>query len=166
MNPEQKSLLWRKRMQLWKECDGRCFYCGCDTYLPGAGESKQDGRARLGLTAGVPGSKLKFRMVHATIEHLQRKVDQGTNKKENLRMSCFACNNRRGEMSPEDFKAYVQQLIREGKHWNVKPQFNEAESIALNNAIKQAKMPSWMTNTFDRADGTIEDYGQDATIGS
>ena len=48
------------------------------------------------------GTKLRLRSgplspFHATIEHLRRKVDGGTDRRDNLAVACFPCNSGRGD---------------------------------------------------------------------
>jgi 5-methylcytosine-specific restriction endonuclease McrA len=45
-----------------------------------------------------------------TIDHLIAQVDGGTNRLENMVLSCDWCNNRRGSMPAGKFKAYSRQF--------------------------------------------------------
>ena len=40
----------------------------------------------------------------ATLEHLRRKVDGGSDHPDNLAIACWPCNNERGDMSWVEFK--------------------------------------------------------------
>jgi len=103
-----------KLLQLFIRQSGRCFYCDGDTWLFGAGESKDAIRKRLGVPLAGNGSKKALRYRRATIEHLHRKVDGGSDKMENLVMACALCNSRRGEL-PVNIHLAATQDNREGE---------------------------------------------------
>lgn len=105
-----------KLHRLWHKQAGKCFYCGCDTYLPGSGETKVKARLRLGIEEGSRGAGKRFRRRHATIEHLLRKADGGTLAQHNIVMACLGDNVRRGARSVAEYKLYVQELVRQGNH--------------------------------------------------
>ena len=73
--------MWRRKIRLWEENEGRCYWCGVRTILV-------KGRAR-----GKPW--------HATIDHLRSRYDQNRGEP-NLTpeiartvLACYRCNNRR-----------------------------------------------------------------------
>ncbi len=72
------------------ERDGRfCHYCGIDE------ENLANLRAKYGF-------KHRF-----NVDHLVPRVRGGGDNLENLVVSCADCNNRKGTMTPEDFKKVV-----------------------------------------------------------
>jgi len=71
---------------LWHAQAGECFYCGRSTWLPGS-EASTAATARLSEP-----SKKNLRKRQASLEHLQRKTDGGSNGFDNLIMSCAGCN--------------------------------------------------------------------------
>lgn len=82
----------RERMKLkaflHKRQGGLCCYCGCATILhpppwPHGTQPPHD---------------------FATLEHLRRKSEGGTNHPDNVAIACWQCNNDRGEMSWVEFK--------------------------------------------------------------
>lgn len=79
-----------KLKALWHMQNGECFYCGRPTWLRGGGESKNDAKARLGVS-----TTKGLRKREASQEHLRRKADGGGNGIANLVMSCFECNSSR-----------------------------------------------------------------------
>ncbi len=70
------------RVALWSEQGGLCFYCDVPTTLPT--ESNP-----------IPTT--------ATVEHLTRKADGGTNDPDNLVMACSRCNSTRGKTDWRDW---------------------------------------------------------------
>lgn len=108
-----------KLHRLWHAQEGRCYYCGCGTYLPGSGESKSRARLRFGIVEGVRGGGKAFRRRHATIEHLKRRADGGTLANVNIVMACKGCNVRRGDMTVEAYKAHVAAELAAGQHHSV-----------------------------------------------
>lgn len=106
---------------LWHNQNGRCFYCGADTYLPGGGETKDHARQRFGIVPGTKRSAKAFRRRYATLEHLKRKADGGTKAFANLVMACHGCNVRRGEMDVESYLLHVRTLVYRGQHPTLHP---------------------------------------------
>jgi 5-methylcytosine-specific restriction endonuclease McrA len=76
---------------LHKRQGGECCYCGRMTRLY---------PEPWGLGAPAPAD-------FATLEHLRRKVDGGTNHPDNVAIACFECNSNRGAMSWVEFKTFV-----------------------------------------------------------
>lgn len=75
---------------LWHMQNGECFYCGTSTWLMGGGESKNAAKARLGITATKD-----LRRRGASIEHLHRRADGGSDAMSNFVMACVGCNGAR-----------------------------------------------------------------------
>ena len=46
-----------------------------------------------------------------TIDHKKARVNGGTDKEENLQVTCFVCNKLKGALSESDFKKYMEALI-------------------------------------------------------
>lgn len=69
-------LLYTRR-ELYAAADGRCCWCGAETWLPERGD---DGR----------GPKLM-----ATVEHIIPRSAGGTSDRANLSLACAGCNNSR-----------------------------------------------------------------------
>jgi hypothetical protein len=96
----------RFRPRLCGEQNWRCCYCGVRMlnialhdlrYLP-----KKE--------------RFRVRSMIATVEHVIRRVDGGTDEWENLAASCEWCNVRRHDRSAEDWFLEVQALIGLGAH--------------------------------------------------
>lgn len=87
---------------LFHMSDGKCYYCGIETWMPGQGKIKA--AIKLGLpTEGHRWVKtVQDRM--ATIEHLHRRADGGPDKIENYALACRRCNRRRGGRKVEDHR--------------------------------------------------------------
>lgn len=77
---------------LWRLQGGICFYCGRDTVLRQVNMTDKQHMQRLGLT-----HKFELERRLASIEHLQRRADGGSNDLENLVMACRECNTGRME---------------------------------------------------------------------
>lgn len=71
------------RVELWAEQKGKCCYCECVTRLP---ENKEPSALRV-----------------ATVEHRISVANGGTDDRENLAMSCSACNNAKGDLNEDEF---------------------------------------------------------------
>ena len=88
MYPRARRLL---KINLFEQQSGQCCYCGRAVDLhpsPWAtGERTPDH--------------------FATIEHLRRIADGGTNDPDNLAIACFACNGSRGAMNWVAFKTLM-----------------------------------------------------------
>lgn len=88
--------------RLYHDHQGRCFYCGRETYLPGqAGVTREEASKRLGLPPG----RGPLRQRRATIEHLKRVADGGT-RADGIVLACAECNSGRGETPVEQWKAF------------------------------------------------------------
>lgn len=72
----RKSLSQTHRMNMWKQCHGRCWYCGCDT------------------------PKTCF-----ILEHVQPFSRGGADSKRNLVVSCWQCDREKGAKTLEEFRA-------------------------------------------------------------
>lgn len=83
-----RSILRRKQ-------EGRCCYCGV-TMLPPQAPKKN--------SPPHPDSE--------TLEHLRRLIDGGSNRRDNLALSCWRCNNERGAMDWFTYATY-----RRGEFW-------------------------------------------------
>lgn len=77
--------------RLWKEQDGKCGFCGCETQLPKSG---------------------KIHWTLATVEHIIPKSKGGTNHRSNLMMSCYKCNSTRGAMDAQMWHTIVNDKKR------------------------------------------------------
>lgn len=75
------------RNALHEEFNGECHYCQVVTVLPIEGE---------------PGNR---KSNTATVDHVVARAHGGTDSKDNLVLACLDCNNRRGIMPYEEFKA-------------------------------------------------------------
>ncbi len=74
----------------------QCIWCGRETYVPGAGESKARLRHRFGIVAGERGAAKALRRRAASVEHIVPK-SLGGRRAGNLAMACQGCNTRRGQ---------------------------------------------------------------------
>lgn len=85
----------RLRVLIHQAQGGLCCYCRCLTRLsvpPHQGLPRPDD--------------------FATIEHLHRIADGGTDAPDNLALSCFACNSARGAMSWVEFKTLKAPALK------------------------------------------------------
>lgn len=110
--PTGLSLGTSKVARLWAAQGGRCFYCAGLTYLVGR-ETRREACERLKTTKG--GLQKIYR---ATIEHLHRRCEGGTNALANLRMACLYCNTTRGESPVEDHACRIAEAVKSGRHPN------------------------------------------------
>lgn len=102
---------------LFKASGGLCWYCGCDTWLPGFRRRMQI-RKQFGIVAGVPGSGLALTRRMATREHLHRLADGGANARENLVLACHFCNVTRGRATPGQHRETIARAIAARVHPN------------------------------------------------
>lgn len=109
-----------KLKRLWDEQHGCCYYCSGETFLVGSGEAKSSVKARFGIPEGR-GSGTLLRRRRATLEHLRKKADGGTLANTNIVMACMGCNVRRGDLTVEQFKALVSEVVARGIHWTLHP---------------------------------------------
>jgi 5-methylcytosine-specific restriction endonuclease McrA len=79
----------RKTVKLFHSQDGKCCFCGEQTFL--------DSDANALSEAPLPRKRL------ATLEHKQTQKSGGTDRMSNLAMACLGCNNARGVMLFEQF---------------------------------------------------------------
>lgn len=73
------------RKLLWELQGRRCCYCRRFVYLDFAHGSQT-----------------------ATLEHLRRKIDGGTDRRDNLAVACKHCNSSRGDRSWVEFATFQQ----------------------------------------------------------
>lgn len=80
-----------RRLRLWKEQEGRCYWCHCLTVLPPGGRKPR---------------RYRYAPNEATLDHLRdrldplRRTDPGGEQRHV--MACNECNNRRGRLSVEN----------------------------------------------------------------
>jgi 5-methylcytosine-specific restriction endonuclease McrA len=70
-----------------------CRWCGCKTFR-------------------VPPNTRRLHQFHATIDHVVPRSRGGTNDVDNLVMSCFGCNQRRGNGSGSAGPISERELVR------------------------------------------------------
>lgn len=116
----------RTLLSLFRQHKGRCFYCGCATWSPDL-ETKAAARERFGIVFGAPRSAKALTYRRATIEHLVRVVDGGTDHRRNLTLACAYCNHRRGDTPVEVHGAAMQIAMTAGQHPNA-PSFDPSAS--------------------------------------
>jgi hypothetical protein len=107
-----------QRMEIFEACGWRCCYCGvrlCPAHQP------------------IPGEQI------ATVEHIRRRADGGSNERENLAASCPWCNHRRGHHDALVWFEQVQWLKERGKH----PHF----SGHCTRFVLMTPCPTWKANT-------------------
>lgn len=88
MSPKRRHTL---RWGIHRHQGGKCCYCGVKLIMPP--------KKAMRFTNGM-----QFNKRAATLEHLRRKADGGTNHPDNLALACRLCNSRRGDMSWVEFK--------------------------------------------------------------
>lgn len=87
----------------------QCMYCEAEMFFPDDGGV--DGFAhRAGITVSMA---LRRR---ASREHLHRRADGGSNKKENLGLACTWCNNFRERATIVEHRQAMMALAAAGKH--------------------------------------------------
>lgn len=84
---------------LHKKQGGLCCYCGRAVVLKPKNYLK-----RLGMCSPPPPN-------FATLEHLQRRADGGTDHPDNLALACVGCNNTRGTRSWVEFKTLMSRAV-------------------------------------------------------
>lgn len=82
------------RMKLREAQDGRCCYCLVALTPPRKPEQKQLATSE-------------------TIEHLRRKQDGGSNRRDNIALACYRCNVERGGVDWFTYTTY-----RRGELWD------------------------------------------------
>ncbi len=75
------------RLVLYELQDGRCCYCGIVMQLPPVGWTREARKFWHARTRNF-----------ATVEHLRRVADGGTNDIGNLALACYPCNFIRGAL--------------------------------------------------------------------
>ena len=98
MNKRQPSTLDR----LYIAQAGECCYCG-KIMLPFGVVSQRKFAGFYGLSAR------QVRHRQATIEHLTRRADGGTNRRDNLAAACSLCNSKRQAMSWVEYASERQR---------------------------------------------------------
>lgn len=81
------------RKELFKEQQGCCYYCDCEMKFK---VMEEDGT---------------YNKDGATIEHLHRVCEGGTDARHNLVLACSTCNSYREDFSPEIWKMACTILI-------------------------------------------------------
>ena len=76
------------RDRLYVAQAGSCCYCDKPMFMRG-----HISAGRFGSLFGLTNAQAKLRV--ATLEHLKRRADGGTNQRDNLALACQACNSRR-----------------------------------------------------------------------
>lgn len=101
------------RLNAFVKQKGRCFYCEVDMWELRI-ESRVDACNRLLLKDwGEQDTKLPIYKRKCTAEHLVKRSDKGSNQDENIVAACMDCNTRRGDMTVEEYLAFVRNKDRE-----------------------------------------------------
>lgn len=87
---------------LWRAQNGQCCYC--EKPMAVAGRPYAAEATRLGIVRDAVGRRI------ATLEHLQRRADGGTDDPDNLALACANCNHRRGAV---DWLTYKSRRLGE-----------------------------------------------------
>lgn len=90
------------RRDIFEETNWRCCYCGVH----------MDDRWRVQVNQ-LP---LPILWRCATVEHILRKADGGTDERANLTAACWWCNNNRDDMDALIWFKQVQWLKKRGEH--------------------------------------------------
>lgn len=87
VEPRRLSKAERRNMRqlLWERQDRRCCYCQRHVYLD-----------------------FEHGNQTATLEHLKRRADGGTDHRDNYAVACARCNSQRGEMSWVEFATLMR----------------------------------------------------------
>ena len=96
---------------LFAEQNGKCYYCKCDTVLPGPM-----------LHRNKPSKNM------ATREHLIPKSEGGTNSPINLKMSCYECNSNRGAMNSTKWYSIVNDKKKIAAFFLIKELYKQLKS--------------------------------------
>lgn len=92
--------LRKKLIKLHRRQEGKCCFCGIETWLSVKGIKKQN---------PPPGMKMKQM---ATADHKIPQSQGGTNRMSNLAMACTLCNNERQTTPFEEFMEVRQDPIK------------------------------------------------------
>lgn len=99
---------------LFEEQDRKCYYCECECWLGNEQEIVElCDRYKM---AGLMESRKRLRHMRASVEHLRRKVDGGTDDPRNLAMACEFCNGTRADRPVSDHFDHVAWMIRNNRH--------------------------------------------------
>ncbi len=79
----------KKKRRLYLSQKGRCCFCNVKTYLDSAHSPKN---------------------LLATFEHMTPRCKGGSSTQSNLKISCFLCNKRKGELTAESFRERLQLI--------------------------------------------------------
>ena len=94
-----------------------CCYCGCETWLPSQRRQEARLRAAWDMPAGRSlACQLAFAYRMATVEHLRRRAEGGTDAARNLAMACAYCNSTRRDRAPEIHAVAMCGLKRVARH--------------------------------------------------
>ena len=116
----------------------RCYYCGLPFWI----EDPVGFAARYRLTTQ------QARYLRCTAEHLQARVDGGSNRRDNVVAACTYCNThrhrRRTPLLPPDYQAHVRRRMRQGR-W--------LAALLPRDFVRRAESPSksaWLTSASSR----------------
>ena len=88
----------RKRLaRRYQEQNGKCVWCGCETFIRWPGKDNREMAKRFGIEVGSPNWRTRVRQREATLEHIVPRAKGGTNAWANLKMACKGCNSARGD---------------------------------------------------------------------
>lgn len=94
------------RSRLYDLQSGKCCYCGEQMYRTRSNKRKTCRKRGISLKA--------FDRRLATLEHLQRRAEGGTNHPDNLAVACQECNTTRGTRTWLEFKTIKMGEDMEG----------------------------------------------------
>lgn len=96
-----------RRIEVFEASNWRCCYCG--------------------VTLAYPDYRAGFKCDgFATVEHIRRRADGGSNERDNLAAACAWCNNSRQDFDALDWFWRVQELVAAGDH----PAFQVGKTLA------------------------------------
>ena len=128
---KRRALSQKTRLAVYEAANWKCCYCGVRllSSTPLARETHSYYANQEGL-ALCNGRSMRMRI--ATIEHIIRRTDGGSNDEENLAAACAWCNHCRGEFDAEVWFDQVCWMKENGFH----PHFTSVESTLPRKAVQ------------------------------
>lgn len=135
------------RNRLFKEQDGKCFYCDVDMYL------------RKDVTRKY---FTKHRLTRATFDHIILRSQGGTYAKSNGVCACYKCNNVRDDMEQGLFIRNFDLIMAEWEKGNRRVMMHEGNVYIMQKQPmkKQAPKTRQLPNGLGRAAFLIAVYSQ------
>ena len=109
-------IVWQEEFaRLAHSVQDRCYYCGCETWLPWGRDGRTFNAMPIGTKEEVLARKA-FGWRKATREHLIRRCDGGSDDPCNIALACAYCNSHRGDAKPEIWAIVMAAMVNVGRH--------------------------------------------------